>query len=766
MTSPPAERAWSVRVVAVVSAVAAVFIGALVPNSPHYFSGFLPRRLEVVVLVILGVATLSLVVTALARAPSLTVVRGYAFTLLALNWVVAASPKLTDPPPGNYILYGVTILACCIAAVTMRVWPAAAVIVGTLVPLLTMRTLELGLPLALLEAAALATYAVVVRFVVDLMVKTYDGVEEADRSQAAAAVRQSVEAVKGAERERWNRLIHDKVLAALLLASRGGSETVRASARELAADALDSLSEDDPETFSGLGTVGDSETVSGLGTVGDSETVSGLGVALVGRARAHGVEVRLDATVTGSPPPEVVSAVLEAAEEAYRNIARHAGTHGASTRVRVEEGLVDVEIRDDGVGFRPERVNLRRLGVRRSIPGPLEGVGGQAAIVSEPGHGTTVTLRWQAQPEPEPELSFDGYVPLPLPWPALPYLWVSMGIATLLLAHAGRTPTVTVCAAGALMLWGYRAAQNASNTAGWVSSAITLTALLVLALSTEPARHSDPRYWMAGMTIPLLVNLTLTGRFAPAWALAITANLSVDALWGAHGIPYLLSAMDGMSQMVLSAALGSICSVALRRATLTARDTHRRTAALNSAASAMHERTAERQRRIAALTREIIPTLTTIASGQRLTTAQRAEAAALEMAARDSILAPHVVDENVAAAAAHARRRAVKVTLWEGPERAQPHPDTDVEVEVERFRRVVVEVLNGAPDHSEVTIRWKPGTADQLATIAVDGPVPTTIHQLLTDIVPQALVDLNEDGLWLEMRSPDAHVRPTLPAVA
>ena len=136
------------------------------------------------------------------------------------------------------------------------------------------------------------------------------------------------------------------------------------------------------------------------------------------------------------------------------------------------------------------------------------------------------------------------------------------------------------------------------------------------------------------------------------------------------------------------------------------------------------------------------------------------------MAARDSILAPHVVDENVAAAAAHARRRAVKVTLWEGPERAQPHPDTDVEVEVERFRRVVVEVLNGAPDHSEVTIRWKPGTADQLATIAVDGPVPTTIHQLLTDIVPQALVDLNEDGLWLEMRSPDAHVRPTLPAVA
>ena len=147
------------------------------------------------------------------------------------------------------------------------------------------------------------------------------------------------------------------------------------------------------------------------------------------------------------------------------------------------------------------------------------------------------------------------------------------------------------------MLWGYRAAQNASNTAGWVSSAITLTALLVLALSTEPARHSDPRYWMAGMTIPLLVNLTLTGRFAPAWALAITANLSVDALWGAHGIPYLLSAMDGMSQMVLSAALGSICSVALRRATLTARDTHRRTAALNSAASAMHERTAERQRR-------------------------------------------------------------------------------------------------------------------------------------------------------------------------
>jgi len=726
---PAAERAWFVRIVTVVSAVAAVFNGAMLVNSAHLFSGFLPRRLELVVLVILGAVTAVLAAAAVARQPSFTAVRAYAITVLCLNWVVVASPKLTDPPPGNYILFGVTVLACDIAAVSMRAWPASAVIAGSLVPLISIRSLDFGLNVGVLDGAVIAIGAVAMRFIVDLVVRTYDRVDEADRSQAAAAARQSAQAVKGAERERWNRLIHDKVLAALLLASRAETHTVRASARELAADALDALNDTVPDA-------------------GDA-----LSVALPLAAQSQGVDVHLDIATEGSPPPDVVTAVLGAAEEVYRNVARHAGTTAASTRVRAGDAFVHVEIRDEGVGFRPERVDPDRFGLTRSIPGHLEDVGGEAVVVSEPGHGTTVTLRWPALVARQPEATHDGYVPLPLPWPALPYLWIASGIFILLLVHEGGTPSATVGVAGALTMLGYRAAQFPSRAAGWVASGITLCSIVLLAVSTEPALHADTRYWMAGMTIPLLVNLTLTGRFAPAWALSIVANLCVYVVWGRHGTGYFFTAIEGMAQMVLITSVGSICSMTLRGATLRAREKHRQGAELDSQASAMRERTAERQRRIASLTQEIIPMLTTIAGGEALSKAQRAEASALEMAARDSILAPHVVDDRVAAAAAHARRRGVNVTLWEGPESAQSDVDVDVEVEFERFRQVVVEVLKSAPDHSEVTIRWQPGTADLLATIAVGGVVAPTVRCLVAGIAPGALVDLDEDGLWLEIRS-------------
>jgi signal transduction histidine kinase len=49
---------------------------------------------------------------------------------------------------------------------------------------------------------------------------------------------------------------------------------------------------------------------------------------------------------------------------------------------------------DDGRGFNPERLPKDRLGIRTSIEARMRLVGGVASVISKPGAGTTVELRW------------------------------------------------------------------------------------------------------------------------------------------------------------------------------------------------------------------------------------------------------------------------------------------------------------------------------------------------------------------------------------
>jgi signal transduction histidine kinase len=66
-----------------------------------------------------------------------------------------------------------------------------------------------------------------------------------------------------------------------------------------------------------------------------------------------------------------------------------------------EDGSVEVQIGDRGVGFDPATVPTERLGVRVSILERVASAGGRAEITSGPGEGTVVTLRW---PDPRPAL--------------------------------------------------------------------------------------------------------------------------------------------------------------------------------------------------------------------------------------------------------------------------------------------------------------------------------------------------------------------------
>jgi signal transduction histidine kinase len=105
-------------------------------------------------------------------------------------------------------------------------------------------------------------------------------------------------------------------------------------------------------------------------------------------ARVHGVEVELVGELP-SRDSERDLAVLRIVNEALHNALRHA----RARRIVVRLGPEVIEVIDDGVGFDPERaeVRSRHLGLT-SMEERASELGGRLAIRSAPGGGTTVTL--------------------------------------------------------------------------------------------------------------------------------------------------------------------------------------------------------------------------------------------------------------------------------------------------------------------------------------------------------------------------------------
>lgn len=103
---------------------------------------------------------------------------------------------------------------------------------------------------------------------------------------------------------------------------------------------------------------------------------------------------------TRSMPVTVAEAIASAAQQAMINSVQHAGD---SPRIKrwvtikgVRPGGIEVEIGDTGAGFAADAVPTERLGVRVSIIERVSNAGGVARIVSSPGHGAVITLRWPA----------------------------------------------------------------------------------------------------------------------------------------------------------------------------------------------------------------------------------------------------------------------------------------------------------------------------------------------------------------------------------
>ncbi|MBL8541090.1 MAG: sensor histidine kinase [Betaproteobacteria bacterium] len=108
-------------------------------------------------------------------------------------------------------------------------------------------------------------------------------------------------------------------------------------------------------------------------------------------SRQASIAVEVDVRDLPQPlPREPALCLFRVAQEALRNIARHAQAHAAVVSLAAFDGGLQLAVRDDGRGFDAARSNERPSLGQMSMRERVRLLGGKLDIESAPGHGTTV----------------------------------------------------------------------------------------------------------------------------------------------------------------------------------------------------------------------------------------------------------------------------------------------------------------------------------------------------------------------------------------
>lgn len=115
---------------------------------------------------------------------------------------------------------------------------------------------------------------------------------------------------------------------------------------------------------------------------------------LVATLEARGISVELDIRVDDALTETAESLVYRVAQEAVRNVVRHARAEKVQLSVVEENGWLQLQVSDDGQGFDPSASSRSRGSVGLDLLAALvQQRGGRLRVESAAGHGTTVTLR-------------------------------------------------------------------------------------------------------------------------------------------------------------------------------------------------------------------------------------------------------------------------------------------------------------------------------------------------------------------------------------
>ena len=229
---------------------------------------------------------------------------------------------------------------------------------------------------AFLASSVLAGFAFVMRY-------EAARVDEANQKAVEAAIQLARADAIHRERDRVDALVHDSVLTTLLVSSNAKDDAAHREAEALAGAAINKLTNAQVATKA-------NEKIS------VNSLFSALEVAI--HRESGSAKVEVEGTTDTLVPNEVAAAVTESALQAFANSIHHAGKEAKiEIFLKGSSNGLKIVVKDNGRGFRPSRVPKNRLGLKLSIIGRVQAVGGKVFVDSKIGIGTNVIIEWSAQ---------------------------------------------------------------------------------------------------------------------------------------------------------------------------------------------------------------------------------------------------------------------------------------------------------------------------------------------------------------------------------
>jgi two-component sensor histidine kinase len=504
-----------------------------------------------------------------------------------------------------------------------------------------------------------ASVVIVALGVVSNAFKELDEAEAATRKEATDA---AIEEALLEERHRLDGIVHDEVMTTLVAAAHAPEDVHVA---QQAQRAVDRLAQAEAPTEARLPVTGDQLTW----------LVTDVVSALVPQAK-------FVSQIEGLAVPQQVASTLGmVVREVALNVAKHSGADDVEiTLTSPQTGAVTISVADNGVGFDPDLVPKRRLGLQVSVVYRMWAIGGRAEIHSSPGAGTVVNLTWvpdeAALSEAEqPKRRRAGRVLADIPDLSRPLLirlvWVLVGLQFLL----GWTSLDQVTS-----IWPVFLAQGLAAIATWLTlsgsdenpmkmrSAVMVVVLLMavtlIVQAVLPNGHW-PGYatWHSSVVMVLLVTLLVRGQEHVAWT-GVGLFAVVSAVWAiTHdmGVGDTLRVGFMPFSWMLVAQLLQTWLIDMGDRLNASR---RSSAAANKAIAQSFSKLVLRDVWLTQLRAQVGPLLTRIAdTDHALSDEERAACLAQESRLRDAMRAGNLVTELTSDAIEVARGRGVDVRL-------------------------------------------------------------------------------------------------------
>lgn len=307
------------------------------------------------------------------------------FPVIQLLWIPAMhEPSLAAE--GTPWLQGVNALPSTLAGVVFSsravwVFPASQLL---LVPLVQLTVSDTTVADAVLDGFGAIIFCSILTGMAQAIVFSGDRLDSAVARARKSASERAVAQTQEREQTRINAIVHDDVMSVLLAASRvGATDDVREQAHQ-AQQSIARITATTPAT--------------------DRAYTADEAIAALRALTSQGppsATAKADFTAQPTPcepiPGDVMAALTEAAGEALRNCARHAGPDAQCTvDLSIGPHGVVLTVTDNGAGFDPDDIDPRRLGIAVSIAERMKSLpGGSSSITSRPQHGTTVRLEWE-----------------------------------------------------------------------------------------------------------------------------------------------------------------------------------------------------------------------------------------------------------------------------------------------------------------------------------------------------------------------------------